>query len=128
MTVAIAARLTRYKRGTAIIGLSFTALAPSYLYVPVKSGGVGFDERHISYWIALCGLAQAGWMIFGFTPLQRRFSTGIIYRTALRVWPLVLTGYPLLNVLLRLGWTPAFYVLLWPGLCILGSGVAMAYG
>ncbi|KAK7533066.1 major facilitator superfamily domain-containing protein [Phyllosticta citribraziliensis] len=111
---------------TMIIALSFTAVLPVFLFTRPELGGYGFSPLQISLYMALLGISQTLWVLLVFPPLQRRYSTGAVFRGCALFWPLVFVMYPVGSLLLRAGFVRAFWTAaLLNG--VLGSGVAMSY-
>ncbi|KAK8227246.1 MFS transporter, partial [Phyllosticta capitalensis] len=111
---------------TMILALSFTAVLPVFLFTRPELGGYGFSPVQISLYMALLGISQTLWVLLVFPPLQRRYSTGAVFRGCALAWPAMFVAYPLASVLLRLHYVRAFWtVAIANG--VVGSGVAMAY-
>ncbi|KAK7513035.1 major facilitator superfamily domain-containing protein [Phyllosticta citriasiana] len=111
---------------TMVIALSFTAVFPVFLFTRPELGGYGFSPLQISLYMALVGISQTLWVLLVFPPLQRRYSTGAVFRACGLFWPLVFILYPFASLLLRSGFVRAFWVVALLN-AVLGGGVAMAY-
>lgn len=111
---------------TMLLALAYTAVSPVFLFTSVEKGGFNFSPQYISYFLALAGASQAGWMLLAFPPLQRRLGTGSLLRLCAAGWPFFMAAFPLENELLRHGLNTAFWIILPIGL-VIGSGVSMAF-
>lgn len=109
-----------------LLAFAFTAIMPVFYFTPIQYSGFGMSPVQISVLMAVGGLAQALWMLLAFPWIQKHYSTGTVIRACARAWPLFFLAFPLLSVVLRQGWTLAFWII-GPILLALGSGVAMAF-
>lgn len=109
-----------------LLALAYTAVSPVFLFTSIELGGFGFKPQWIAGFLTIAGGSQALWMLLGFPALQRRFSTGGVLRFCARFWPFMMASFPLLNELLRHGWTTPFWILGTASL-VIGSGVSMAF-
>lgn len=109
-----------------LLAFAFTAVMPVFYFTPIKYGGFGMSPVQISLLMAIGGLAQALWMLLAFPWIQKHYSTGTVIRACARAWPFFFLAFPMLSVVLRQGWSLAFWII-GPILLALGSGVAMAF-
>ena len=109
------------------LSLAYTAVSPVFMYTPVRESGFGFSDQQISYFIALAGASQAGWMLIAFPPLQRKLGTARLMRWCVVVWPVFMAAYPVLNEMLRHDLDTLFWIVA-PISLVLASGVSMSFG
>lgn len=109
------------------LSLAYTAVSPVFMYTPVDESGFDFSDQQISYFLALAGASQAGWMLIAFPPLQKKLGTARLMRWCCVGWPVFLAAYPILNELLRHGLNTVFWVAA-PLSLVAGSGVSMSFG
>lgn len=109
------------------LSLAYTAVSPVFMYTPVEESGFGFSDQQISYFLALAGASQAGWMLIAFPPLQKKLGTTRLMRWCVAAWPLFMALYPVLNEMLRHGLTTAFWIVA-PLSLVIASGVSMSFG
>ncbi|KAL1871464.1 hypothetical protein Plec18167_007023 [Paecilomyces lecythidis] len=108
------------------MGLGYTAIQPVFYFTSPKLGGFGFTPSQISLFMALAGFSQSLWILVIFPPLHRRVGTGNLLRICSVAFAFFFALNPFCNMLLRLGFVTAFWVVAITGLSI-GSGVAMIY-
>ncbi|TLD04817.1 uncharacterized protein PgNI_09365 [Pyricularia grisea] len=110
----------------ALLAFAYTTICPLWWWTTVDLGGLSFNSFQMSLLMALNGVAQALWLIFGFPPLHRRLGTNGVMRLCGTVYPLFFAISPVANYLLRAGYTNLFWSLYPPALAI-GCGVAMSF-
>lgn len=109
-----------------LLGFGYTAILPTFWYTSPKLGGFGFSSAQISVFLGLGGGAQALWMLFVFSPLQRRVGTGGVLRLCAVVWPLSPVVYPLWHWVRKSEMTGLFWAGV-PIFTVVFSGVAMSF-
>lgn len=109
-----------------LLAYAYTTISPLFWFTPISLGGLGFSPIKISLFIALAGLAQAIWILLVFPPLQSRVGTNGVMRICANFYPVFFSMCPIFNVLLRQGFTTAFWATA-PWLLMLGSGVSMSF-
>lgn len=109
-----------------LLAFSYTAVMPVFFFTPVKLSGFGLTPPQISVLMGVGGLSQAIWTLLVFPWIQKRYSTGTVIRACARAYPFFFLAFPLLSMVLRRGWTLAFWIA-GPILLALGSGVAMCF-
>lgn len=109
------------------LSLAYTAVSPVFMYTPIDESGFGFSDQQISYFLALAGASQAGWMLIAFPPLQKKLGTARLMRWCVLAWPVFMALYPVFNEMLRHGLTTLFWVTA-PLSLVLASGVSMSFG
>ncbi|KAF3174004.1 hypothetical protein EYR41_004311 [Orbilia oligospora] len=110
----------------ALLAFAYTAVAPVFWYTSIALGGLGLSPLQISLFMGLNGLSQAVWLLLVFPPLQSRIGTNGVLRVCAIAYPAFLAIPPLLNILLRGGFTLTFWISA-PILMALGCGVAMSF-
>ncbi|KAF3286599.1 hypothetical protein TWF970_008452 [Orbilia oligospora] len=110
----------------ALLAFAYTAVAPVFWYTSIALGGLGLSPLQISLFMGLNGLSQAVWLLLVFPPLQSRIGTNGVLRVCAIAYPAFLAIPPLLNLLLRGGFTLTFWISA-PILMALGCGVAMSF-
>ncbi|KAI6503805.1 hypothetical protein MCOR14_009835 [Pyricularia oryzae] len=110
----------------ALLAFAYTAICPLWWWTPVELGGFQFNSLQTACMMALNGISQAIWLIFGFPPLHRRLGTNGIMRLCGTVYPLFFAISPVANYLLRAGYTNLFWSFYPPALTI-GCGVALSF-
>ncbi|KAK4240820.1 protein zinc induced facilitator-LIKE 1 [Achaetomium macrosporum] len=111
-----------------LLAFSYTAIVPVFWFAKVYLGGLGFTPLQISLMMGLPGLFQSVWILLVFPPLHHRIGTNGVLRACATAYSFF-AGYPLFNVLLRIG-TPASITTFWvvaPILLALGCGVSMSF-
>lgn len=111
---------------TMLLALAYTAVSPVFLFTSIGHGGLQFSPQWISVFLAIAGASQALWMLLVFPPLQNRTSTGFVLRACAVAWPFMFASFPIINELLRHGWTTLFWIL-GPISLVIGSGVSMSF-
>ena len=109
-----------------LLAYSYTAICPVFWFTPVPLGGFGFTPFQISLFLGLAGLSQAIWILLVFPPLQHRIGTSGILRICASFYPFFFALCPVLNLLLRNGFSLTFWIAA-PTLLSLGSGVSMSF-
>lgn len=109
------------------LSLAYTAVSPVFMFTPVEESGFGFSDQQISYFLALAGASQAGWMLIAFPPLQKNLGTAKLMRYCVAAWPVFMLLYPMLNEMLRHGFTRLFWIVA-PLSLVVASGVSMSFG
>ncbi|KAF1344260.1 major facilitator superfamily transporter [Delphinella strobiligena] len=109
-----------------LLGMAYTAVAPVFWYTSISLGGLGFTYMLISLFLCIAGLSQAIWLLFVFPPAQNRWGTGGVLHFCGIIWPISFIACPVGNILLRKGFTAAFWVTM-PVNAVLGSGASMAF-
>ncbi|KAK6356094.1 hypothetical protein TWF718_000469 [Orbilia javanica] len=109
-----------------LLAFAYTAVTPVFWYTRISLGGLGFSPLQISLFMSLNGLSQAVWLLLVFPPLQHRIGTNGVLRACATVYPAFLAIPPLLNLLLRGGFSGVFWIVA-PILMALGCGVAMSF-
>ena len=109
-----------------ILAFSYTAVLPVFYFTSIKKGGFGLSPIKISLFMGLGGLGQALWLLVVFPRIQRRWSTGAVFRLCARAYPIFFCVPPLYSYVLRQGWTTFFWAT-GPALMMLGVGVAMCF-
>jgi hypothetical protein len=103
----------------------FLIVVPLFWFTSPELGGLGFSPLQISMFLGIAGLSQALWL-FPFPTLQHRFGTGGIIRACAVFWPIFMSLNPLANLILRQGWTTAFWILVVSGQ-VFGSAVSLVF-
>lgn len=101
-------------------------VSPVFQFTDPSLGGWGFSPLQISLFLGTAGISQALWTLIIFPPLQHRIGTGGVLRLCYAIWPAFFLMYPVCNLLIRRGWTAAFWTVAPVGL-VVGSGVSMAF-
>ncbi|KAJ7617216.1 tetracycline:hydrogen antiporter-like protein [Roridomyces roridus] len=109
----------------ALIGLGYTAVITLFWFTSVHLGGLGLSPLQISFFLGLTGLSQAIWLI-PYPFVQRRWGTNGVFRRFTYVYPIFMALNPVANLLLKNGWTKAFWIML-PALQICGASVSWCY-
>lgn len=110
-----------------VLSLSFTAISTVMMYTSVENGGYGFSDQNIALFLATSGAGQSFWTLLVFPYLQRRHSTGTVLKLCGFLWPSFILTFPMLNEILRRGWSTVFWLVAlstWA----LGNSVAMSLG
>lgn len=108
---------------------AYTAISSVFWFTPRHLGGFGFTSFQISLFMAMCGAAQACWLLLAFPFLQRRFGTNGVIMICSYAYPFFFLVSLLGGALMRIGTTEsvtAFWVLIPAGLAI-GCGVSMSF-
>lgn len=112
-----------------MLAFAYTAISSVFWFTPRNLGGFGFTSPQISLFMAMCGAAQACWLLLAFPFLQRRFGTNGVIRICGYAYPFFFLVSLLGGALMRIG-TPqsvtAFWVIVPAGLAI-GCGVSMSF-
>ncbi|KAK6500107.1 hypothetical protein TWF481_010465 [Arthrobotrys musiformis] len=109
-----------------LLAFAYTAVTPVFWFTPVALGGLGLSPLQISLFMSLNGLSQAVWLLLVFPPLQNRIGTNGVLRACATAYPAFLAIPPLLNLLLRGGFSTTFWIGA-PILMAVGCGVAMSF-
>jgi MFS family permease len=113
----------------ALLGFTFTAVVPVYLFTPVELGGINFSAFQNSIFISIQGIAQAIWLLVFFPMLQHRLGTRGVNKLCGYFYPFDMLAYIVLNLLMRNGGKVAggWWWVVMVFACVVGPGVSMAF-
>jgi hypothetical protein len=109
-----------------VLGYTFTAVNPVYMYTPIELGGIGFTPVLIAGFTAIAGASQAIWLLLVFPRLHKRVGTGRVLFYCACAWPIFFASSVVFNTLLRHNLKATFWATA-PLTLALGSGVSMAF-